>query len=491
MDTTTRDDPPAGQADAEKLPRQHVIVIGLLLASAFVVILNETTMAVALRPIMDDLDITASTGQWLTTAFMLTMAVVIPASGFVLQRLGTRITFIIAMGLFSVGTLLAALAPSFSALLAGRVVQASGTAVMMPLLMTTIMTIVPVGRRGQIMGNVGLVISAAPALGPTVSGGLVGLFGWRGVFATVLPIALIALVVGTIMVRDVTVREDVHLDPISPVLATFGFGGLVYGLSSLGESVDHEPVLPPLPILAVGVVFLALFVLRQRRLQGGDRVLMDMRVFTSGQFSTTLTAMVVCMISLFGVIILLPLLLQDSLGMTPLASGLVVLPGGLVMGLLGPVVGRWYDRVGPRPLVLPGIAIAVTAFVVLSFVRPGVPWTLALAGHVVLSVGLAMMFTPLFTTALSSLEPHLYSHGSAAVNTVQQLAAAAGTASAVAIMTVRSSALEEAGANHADALAGGTRLSFLVGAGLLVLCALLAVRFRKPDTAPVPVAEAH
>src|SRR5690606_28671118 len=204
MDTTTRDDPPAGQADAEKLPRQHVIVIGLLLASAFVVILNETTMAVALRPIMDDLDITASTGQWLTTAFMLTMAVVIPASGFVLQRLGTRITFIIAMGLFSVGTLLAALAPSFSALLAGRVVQASGTAVMMPLLMTTIMTIVPVGRRGQIMGNVGLVISAAPALGPTVSGGLVGLFGWRGVFATVLPIALIALVVGTIMVRDVT-----------------------------------------------------------------------------------------------------------------------------------------------------------------------------------------------------------------------------------------------------------------------------------------------
>ncbi|GAA4433667.1 DHA2 family efflux MFS transporter permease subunit [Georgenia halophila] len=500
MDTTTRHDrsptkargavapgaaapgAPGGTdaATSDKLPREHVVVIGLLLASAFVVILNETTMAVALNPIMDDLDITASTGQWLTTAFMLTMAVVIPTTGFVLQRLGTRTTFIIAMSLFSTGTLLASLSPGFAFLLAGRVVQATGTAIMMPLLMTTVMTIVPASRRGRVMGNVGLVISAAPALGPTFSGALIEQLGWRGVFTAVLPIALVALIVGTILVRDVSAGARVHLDPISPVLAAFGFGGLVYGLSSLGESAGHEPLMPPWIPLLVGVVFLAAFVLRQRHLQGGSRVLMDMRVFAARQFRIALAVLVTCMISLFGVIILLPLLLQDSVGMSPLASGLVVLPGGLIMGLLGPVVGRLYDRVGPRPLALPGMGIAAVAFVMLSFVGPGMSWGLALGGHMILSVGLALMFTPLMTTALGALEPPLYSHGSAMVTTIQQLAAASGTAAAVAVMTIRSASLAEDGADPATALAGGTSMTFLLGAALLVLCSLLAVRLRQP-----------
>src|SRR5690606_19342103 len=171
------------------LAPEHFRVIALLLVSAFVVILNETTMGVALPAVMEEFDIPESSGQWLTTGFLLTVAVVIPSTGWLLQRLGTRGAFILAMSLFTTGTFLAAIAPVFGLLVAARVVQASGTAIMMPLLMTTVMSTVLPHRRGRVMGNVSLVIAVAPALGPTVSGAVVTGLGWREVFWVVLPIA--------------------------------------------------------------------------------------------------------------------------------------------------------------------------------------------------------------------------------------------------------------------------------------------------------------
>ncbi|QAY69516.1 MDR family MFS transporter [Xylanimonas protaetiae] len=465
---------------AARLPRAHFTAIALLLASTFVVILNETTMSVALPPIMADLGITAATGQWLTTVFMLTMAVVIPATGFLLTKLGTRVSYLLAMSLFSAGTALAVVAPAFGVLVVARVVQATGTAIMMPLLMTTVMSLVPARQRGKVMGNVSLVISAAPALGPTLSGAVLDPLGWRGVFGVVLPIALAALIVGAVLIRDVSERDHKRLDVLSLALAALGFGGLVYGLSSLGEAAaGHVPVPPAVP-LAVGVAFLGLFVWRQLVLQRVDDALLDLRVFASRGFSTGLGTLAVAMLAMFGSFIVLPLVLQRALGLEPLATGLLVLPGGLAMGLLGPVVGNLYDRVGPRPLVVPGVVLATVAFAGLAMVRPTTEWWFVLAAHVVLSLGLALLFTPLFTTALGSLQPHLYSHGSAAVGTVQQLAGAAGTAMFVALLTARSTTLAESGAHPAEALTGGASLAFVVGAAVMAASALLAVTLRRP-----------
>lgn len=469
-------------APTDRLPRESLRVIGLLLVSAFVVILNETTMGVALPPIMDDLGIAAATGQWLTTAFMLTMAVVIPSTGFLLQRLGTRGSFILAMSLFTAGTALAAIAPGFGVLVTARVVQASGTAIMMPLLMTTVMTLVPPHLRGRVMGNVSLVIAAAPALGPTMSGALVGPLGWRGVFGVVLPIAIFTLVVGTLLVHDVADRSHKPLDVLSLLLAAVAFGGLVYGLSSLGEMVRGDvPVHPAVP-LAIGAVTLVIFAWRQLRLQRADDALLDLRVFAAGSFSTSLGAMAVSMIAMFGALILLPLLLQDALGLSPLQSGLLLLPGGLAMGLLGPVVGNLYDKVGPRPLVVPGTIAVVVALAGMSTVTPGMSPFFFLAAHVLMSLGLALAFTPLFTTALGSLRPHLYSHGSAAIGTVQQLAGAAGTAMFIAIFTARSIGLAESGASEAVAVAGGARVAFAVGAAVMLVATALAFLLRKPES---------
>lgn len=210
---------PAPDLPSSALSARDRTVIVTLLVASFVVILNETIMGVALPRLMVDLEVRASTGQWLTTAFMLTMAVVIPTTGFALQRLSTRTVFVLAMGLFSAGTLLAGLAPGFWVLLLARVVQASGTAIMIPLLMTTILTLVPPERRGTVIANVSIVISVAPAIGPTVSGLILQYLSWRFMFLLVLPVALAALAYGYLRLVNVGETGTRQLDGVSVALS--------------------------------------------------------------------------------------------------------------------------------------------------------------------------------------------------------------------------------------------------------------------------------
>ena len=468
-------------------------VIWLLLASAFVVILNETIMGVAIPHLVVDLDISISAAQWLTTAFMLTMAVVIPITGFLLQRFATRPIFIAAMGLFSAGTLIAALAPGFEVLLVARVVQASGTAIMMPLLMTTIMTLVLPSDRGRIMGRVSTVISVAPAIGPTISGLILSLLTWRFMFWLVLPIALVMLVIGIRRVENVSEPRVIPIDVFSVVLSAFGFGGIVYGLSLVGGVVSgtSSSAAPMWIALAVGVLGVATFIWRQLALQRHDRALLDLRTFQSKNFAISVGLMTIMMAALFGTIILLPIYLQNVLHLAPIFTGLLLLPGGLTMGLFGPTVGRLYDRFGPKPLLVPG-AIGVSAVLwSLTLVTDQTsPWLLLVA-HIVLSVALAFMFTPLFTSALGSVEPRLYSHGSAIVGTVQQVAGAAGTALFVTILAAQTATVAATGASVEVATASGIRAAFLVGA-ILSLAAIVGAFFvRKPADMMAGAPAAH
>ncbi|NLA56083.1 MAG: multidrug efflux MFS transporter, partial [Corynebacterium humireducens] len=193
---------PAG-ADNTALPAEVKVILTVLVGSALVMFLNETILSVALPSIMEDFQIPATTAQWLTTGFMLTMAVVIPATGWVLQRFTTRQVFLAAVSSFLVGTVVAAWAPTFGVLLTGRIIQAAGTALIMPLLMTVAMTVVPANRRGSVMGVISIVMSVAPALGPTVSGFILNHFTWHWLFWFVIPLIALALVVGLLFVRDI------------------------------------------------------------------------------------------------------------------------------------------------------------------------------------------------------------------------------------------------------------------------------------------------
>jgi DHA2 family lincomycin resistance protein-like MFS transporter len=479
MNATTLD------AAANDTARRNRSVINLLLVSAFVVILNETIMSVAIPPLMASLDVTAAAAQWVTTAFLLTMAVVIPMTGFMLQRMHTRHIFITAMSLFALGTLAAALAPGLELLVAARVIQASGTAIMLPLLMTTVMTLVPPETRGKTMGNIMMVISVAPAIGPVLSGSILYYLHWRWLFVLVLPIALASLWLGYRRIENVTTPREAPLDVASVLLSVFGFGGSVYGVSLLG--VPPVPGQPPAwAPLVIGAVAMVLFVLRQLKLQRLDSALLDLRVFASRNFTVALSLFAILMLVLFGTIILLPIYLQNVLGIGTLQTGLLLLPGGLVMGRLGQRAGRWYDSVGPARLVIPGVIIVTAVLWAMTLLGTQSRIEYILAGHIVMSVGFALLFTPLFTVSLSSVPPQLYSHGSAVLGSLQQVAGAAGVALFVALMTAQTARLTAAGATQVEALAGGIRAAFLCGA----ICALLAIAcaffVRKPDAPAMP-----
>jgi len=467
-------------AASATLSARNRLVIGLMLVSAFVVILNETLMGVALPVLMRDLHVDANAAQWLSTAFMLTMAVVIPITGWLIQRFNTRPVFIAAMVLFTTGSLIAAIAPGFTVLLVARVVQASGTAIMMPLLFTTVMTLVPPAARGRTMGNISIVISVAPALGPTISGLILSVLDWRWMFILVLPIAVAALALGYARIRNVTTPKPTHFDVFSVIVSAFGFGGIVYGLSNLGAVAPGGNALSGWLPLGVGVAALAIFIGRQLQLQKRDDALLDLRTFRSRQFTLAITMIVVSMLALFGTVILLPIYLQNVLGLDTLGTGLLLLPGGLVMGLLAPIVGRIYDRIGPTALVMTGSVLVSVVFWGMATFTQHTPVGWVLTAHMTLSFALALMFTPLFTSGLGALSPELYSHGSAIVGTVQQVAGAAGTALFVTIMAARALTLTESGTGEVAATADGIRLAFLAGAVISLFVIPIAAFIRRP-----------
>ncbi|RDE08283.1 MDR family MFS transporter [Pelagibacterium lacus] len=476
---------PLGEPDHSARNR---LVIGLLLVSAFVVILNETIMSVAIPHLMHDLDISAGSAQWMTSAFMLTMAVVIPITGYLLQRLNTRPVFILAMSLFSAGTLLSGFAPGFEVLLVGRIVQACGTAVMMPLLMTTVMNLVPPQSRGRTMGNISIVISVAPALGPTIGGFILEHLEWRWMFYLVLPIALAALALGAARIQNVTTPTKAPLDLLSVLLSALGFGGLVYGLSSLGGEASHAGGAMPFPSwlpVVVGVVALGLFIARQFSLQKRDAALLDLRTFKARIFSISVLMMGISMMAMFGSLILLPIYMQNVLGLDASQTGLLLLPGGLVMGLMAPFVGRLFDRFGPTVLLVPGTTLVSAVLWTMTTLNQNTAIPFLLGLHVVLSIGLSLMFTPLFTSSLGSLPRKLYSHGSAVIGTIQQVAGAAGIALFVSLMTLRTADLVSEGVPAIPAMSQGIQLAFLCGAVISLFAIVAAFFIRRPPQEPV------
>ncbi len=469
------------------LPAHARTVIATLLVAAFVVILNETIMAVALPRLMVDLGISASTVQWLTSAFLLTMAVVIPTTGFMLERIATRTVFILAMSLFCLGTLVAGLAPGFWLLLIARIIQASGTAIMVPLLMTSILTLTPMERRGVVMGNVSIAISVAPAIGPTLSGLILQFLPWRYLFLLVLPVALASLIIGARSLVNVGERGNQRLDIVSVLLSIPAFGGIVYGLSKAGIS-SGAGMGVAVTSLVIGLVCLLLFGWRQVRLQRDADPLLDLRVFKLGMFRLSVLILCLAMGAMLGAFILLPIYLQSVRGLSSLATGALLLPGGLLMGLLSPAVGKIFDRHGPKVLVPPGAALIALAMLVLTTVDENTPVWLLVGSHMILSIGLACLLTPTFTTGLNPLPPSLYSHGSAVMATLQQVAGAAATAFLITVMATRAASLASSGQPPVAALTGGLHMSFAVIVGVAAVVVVLALFLGNPQPVGGPPA---
>lgn len=455
-------------------PATDYAVLRWLVAATFIVILNETIMINALPRLQVEFGVSERDSQWLTTAFLLTMAVVIPVTGWFLQRVTTRQAFGLAMAVFCAGTLLAALTPSstFWVLVGARVIQAAGTAVMMPLLMTTLMSVVPESDRGRVMGNVTLAMSVAPAMGPAVSGLILEYMSWRWMFGLVLPVAALIAFAGLARLRNVGEPTAGSIDVLSVVASALGFGSLVYGLSIVGG--EDQP-LGPQYLIGGGLIVIVLFVLRQIGLQRRDAPLLDLRTLRHRTFAISLALMVVAFMGFLGSLVLLPFYLQGARGLSTLETGLLMMPGGLAMGLLGPQVGKVFDRVGGRPLVIPGAAGIVVALALFSRVGAETPYAVIVAMHMLLMVSLAGVFTPVFTLGLGAVPPQLYSHASSLLGSLQQVAGAIGSAISLTILASFTGSLAPGDARFAGAIIDGLDRAFTVSAALSVLVLVFAI----------------
>jgi DHA2 family lincomycin resistance protein-like MFS transporter len=446
--------PPASSNDKTSAHDQKII--GTLLVAAFIVILNETIMNVAVPKLMEELRITASVAQWLSTGFMLTMAVIIPTTGFLIQKFTTRTLFIAALSLFCLGTLVSGLAPGFPVLLVGRVLQACGTGLMMPLLMTVILTLIPPHRRGAAMGTVVIVIAVAPAIGPTISGFVVNSYSWRYLFFLVLPIALGALAYGYKNLVNVGEPSNPKLDVPSVPISALGFGGIVYGFSAAsgghGEGGSGGGWSDPIVIasLALGVIALVVFVLRQLKLESP---LLDLRAFGYRMYALSVIIVGTLSMAMFSTFLLLPIYLQQVHHFSSLKTGLLMLPGGVLMGISSPITGRLFDRYGPRVLTVTGSTFLLVVLWQFANVTETTPWQKLVLMHCAMMLSISCVMTPVNTTGLNQLPRRLHSHGTAISSTTQQVAGAVGTALLITIMSNGvQSFLQRAGVDAKEAL---------------------------------------
>lgn len=463
---------------ASSRPVNRNVVLAVLLSGAFVAILNQTLLATALPVFMRDLGITANKAQWLTTIFMLVNGVMIPVTAFLIQKFTTRALFLTAMGSFSVGTVICMLAPNFPILLIGRIVQASGAGIIIPLMQTILFAIFPVHKRGTAMGTFGLVISFAPAIGPSVSGWIVDNYPWQTLFQMILPIALLDLIVAFFILRNVTERTFPKLDVLSIILSSFGFGGLLYGFSVAGTyGWGSAQVL--LSIIGSSVV-LALFIWRQLILK---QPILEFRVFRYGMFTlNTAIGMVVFMVMIGGTTVL-PLYMQNMHGYAAVTSGLALLPGAVVMGIASPITGRVFDAFGAKWLALIGTTIVMVTTFMYAGLSTETSFAYIAVVNAVRMLGTAMVLMPATTAALNDLPPGLIPHGTAMNNTMRQVAASIGTAVLVTVMT--NSALD-VDTHGLAGLVHGVNVSFVVAGFIAVVGIGLSVfirRFRPHDHA--------
>jgi EmrB/QacA subfamily drug resistance transporter len=415
-----------------KTDRPPYGILAVLMIGAFIAFLNNTLLNIALPSIMADLKIEAATVQWLTTGFMLVNGILIPATAFLIEKYTVRRLFIVAMGLFTAGTIIAGVAHLFPILLTGRMLQASGSAIMMPLLMNVMLISFPVEKRGAAMGVFGLILMFAPAIGPTLSGWIIEHYDWRMLFHFLSPIAGAILLLGAALLKDKKDKVNIRLDIFSLLLSSIGFGGILYGFSSAGNKGWDSPHV--YLTIMIGVISLVWFILKQSKT---DRPMLNFDVYKYPMFALSSAIAMTVNMALFSGMILIPIYVQTIRGISPLDAGLMMLPGALVMAVMSPITGRLFDKIGGRILAVIGLTITVATTYVFSRLTLETTYTQLIILNSIRMLGMSMVMMPVSTNGLNQLPRHLYPHGTAMNNTLNQVAGAIGTALLVTVMSTR------------------------------------------------------
>ena len=454
--------------------KNDLVMIAVMLSGTLLAVLNMTFLSPALPTIMADMGVTQTTVQWLTSGYSLTEAVVIPLSAFLMSRIPTRKLFIGGFTVFALGSLMAALSPSFPFLLAGRIMQAMCTGAIMPMVFSVILMIIPRERRGSAMGVIGLVIGFAPAIGPSLSGVIVDVLGWHDLFGIVTALSVVVLVLAFVFLRNYGAFKPVRLDPASPLLSSAGLLCLLYGLSTFSSTTNMALTLG---LIVVGLVVLALFVRRQLAL---EEPMLRVGILRNGTYATAVVVIALVQMALVGTEVVTPLFIQGVRGYGATTSGLLMLPGAVIGAATGFMAGRLFDRVGVRKLAIPGGLLMVAGAVGMALLGVHESLVLVCLTFTVLSVGLQFIITPLNTWGVNSLANQDIPHAQGVSNTTNQVAGSFGTAILVSLTAM--GWVIDPGATGTDAVFAGIHLAYCATAALLMVAfviVLVRVRDRR------------
>lgn len=468
--------------------RQRTLIMVPLLLGGFIAILNETILNVAFASLTDSLHVSTATVQWLTTSYMLTIGILVPVTAFLMETYTTKTLYLLAMGLFFVGALFCGVSQSFAMLLAFRILQGAGTGMLLPIMLNTILAIYPPAQRGSATGKCLIAIIVAPALGPTLSGLVLQVAGWRWLFFGMLPFAIFAIVLGSFTLRNVSALSKPRIDIPSVLLSTIGFGGFIFGVSSCVSRGFRDPVV--LTALVCGVAGLLLFGYRQLHL---DQPMLELRTFQFPLFRLGILILAIAFMVPFALNIILPTYLQEARGITPFHTGLLMLPAGIISAIFTPISGTLYDKLGARRLVVGGFLLTVIALLFLARLSPTVSLPQIIVLHSMVFAGTGLIVTPCQTSMLNLLPKAYHSHGVAIVNTMQQIAAALGSALFIGMMAAGQARFmaEVPGRSVAQrqlATVFGMHEAFTVALILVALALVLSLFFKHDEEASDAIA---
>ena len=458
------------------------VIKGILLITTFFAMLNETSVNVSLGKFMDEFGVSVSTVQWLISGFMLTMSIIVPTTAFIMKKFTTRKIYFSSLACLIFGTVITGFALSFQMLLIGRIIQAAGTCVLMTLLINSMLILTEPHKRGEAMGVVSLIVLFAPALAPTLSGIIIQNLGWKLIFLGLLPFFILFAILAYKYLANISETENTKLDVFSIILSIFAFGGIFYGISAIGEKGEFSRTI--ILSLLVGVVFLALFVWRQLTVK---EPLLELRVFKYPMYTLGMAMILISMMTIFGVMLLVPIFLQSAIGLTSIFVGLAMLPGGIVNGIVSPLVGKSYDKYGPKPFLFPGVLLAVIVCFGFYKINSDISITLFIVLHCLLMAGIAIIMTTSQTNGLNQLPKRLSPHGTAIMSTIMQLAGGLGSAIYIMVLSINQkkfalSSTETGEILAKNSLAFGFNETFKVIALVLIIGLVISLFVKKSNT---------
>jgi EmrB/QacA subfamily drug resistance transporter len=408
---------------------QAVIVV---IVGSFMVMLDTTVVNIALPRIITVFQADVHSTQYILTGYMLALAVIMPATGYLTDTFGTKRVYLLSMFFFTIGSALCSFAWDVPSLVLFRVLQGFGGGMLMPLSMTIIFKVVPPEERGTVMGVFGIPMLLGPVLGPTLGGYLVEYVDWRFIFTLNIPVGVLGVILGATLLRETETRNDLHLDLKGFFFSGVGFGSLLYALSEAPTYGWNDPEI--VGLLALGCASLVGWLWTELTV---DQPLVELRVFRSTTYSLATIVNFILTMGLFSTMFLLPVFLQNFRGLGAMETGILMLPQALASTVTMPLSGKLFDRLGPRPVVIAGLLGLAYSTWELSFLTTATPNSVItrLLIERGLSMGLCMM--PIMTVAMSSVPPQLIARSSSLTNVLRQVFGSFGTAIFATLLSTR------------------------------------------------------